>query len=89
MTAQASTVNVTVTAVAQSGACTYRGFSLGSVLGADVVIYDGTSAAGTILAAFTLAAKGFLHVEIVDGVRCTTGVYVSTTAALQGHVRVG
>lgn len=89
MTAQSGAANVTGTGTVQSGYCTYRGFSIGSTAGADVVIYDGTSAAGTILAQFTLAAKGFLHVDIADGVRCTTGIHLTSTAAVQGHVRVG
>lgn len=90
MTSQSAPIAVGASsAVAYTGACSYRGFSISSTAGADVVIYDGVTAAGTILAQFTLAAKGFLHVDIADGTRCTTGVYVSTSAALQGHVRVG
>jgi hypothetical protein len=89
MAAQASAVNVAAQGVAVTGACTYRGFSIGSVLGADVVIYDGVTAAGTVLAAFTVAAKGWAADDVTDGVRCTTGIFISTSAALQGHVRVG
>jgi hypothetical protein len=89
MTAQASALPVTATGGVVSGVCTFRGFSIGSVLGADVVIYDGTSAAGTVLAAFTVAAKGWLGDDISDGVRCTTGIFITTTQPLQGHVRVG
>lgn len=89
MTAQAEAYNVTATGAAYGGACTFRGFSIGSTAGADVVIYDGTSAAGTVLAQFTLAAKGWAAADISDGVRCASGVYVTATAAIQGHVRVG
>jgi hypothetical protein len=81
--------NVTTTATVLSGQGYYRGFSIGSTAGADVVIYDGTSAAGTVLAQFTLAAKGFLHVDIPSGVYVATGIHLTTTAAVQGHVRVG
>jgi hypothetical protein len=88
MTAQASAVPA-VAGILVTGVCTYRGFSIGSVLGADVVIYDGTSAAGTVLAAFTVGAKGWVADDVTNGVRCTTGIFVVTTAALQGHVRVG
>lgn len=88
MAAQASAVPAAA-GILFTGACTYRGFSIGSVLGADVVIYDGTSAAGTVLAAFTVGAKGWLGDDLSDGVRCTTGIFVTTTAALQGHVRIG
>jgi len=80
---------VAATGTVQTGSCTYRGFSIGSTAGAAVVIYDGTSAAGTILASFTLAAAGFQHVDIADGTRCATGIHLTATAAIQGHVRVG
>lgn len=89
MTAQATAISVAGTGTVQSGYCTYRGLSIGSTAGADVVVYDGTSAAGTILAQFTLAAKGFQHIDIPNGVRCTTGIHLTATAAVQGHVRIG
>lgn len=89
MTAQSIPINVTGTGTVQTGYCTYRGLTIGSTAGADVVVYDGTSAAGTVLAQFTLAAKGDKHIDIADGVRCTTGIHLTATAAVQGHVRVG
>lgn len=89
MAAQASATNVTVTGIVYSGACTFRGYSIGSTAGAVVTIYDGTTAAGTVLASFTLAAAGYTHADIADGVRCNVGVYIATSAALQGHVRTG
>jgi hypothetical protein len=90
MTAQAAAVNVTGAGAVSAGPCTYRGFSIGSVAGGDVVIYDNASAAsGTVLAAFTVAAKGWTADDITDGVRCVNGIYVSTSATLLGHVRVG
>ena len=89
MTAQSSALPVATTGVVNAGACTYRGFSIGSTAGADVVIYDGVTAAGTILAQFTLAAKGWAADDVSDGLRCTTGIYISASAAVQGHVRVG
>lgn len=82
-------INVTGTGTAYSGPCLYRGLSIASTAGADVVVYDGTSAAGTILAQFTLAAKGFQHVDVAGGARCVAGIHVTSTAAVQGHVRVG
>jgi hypothetical protein len=89
-TAQAAAVNVITTGAVYAGPCTFRGFSIASTAGADVVVYDNASAAsGTVLAQFTLAAKGFQHVDIADGVRCVNGIYVSTSATLAGHVRVG
>jgi hypothetical protein len=90
MSAQATPYNVTATGAVYAGACTYRGFSIGSTAGATVVLYDNASAAsGTVLASFTLAANGFQDVDVADGVRCANGIYLSASAAVQGHVRVG
>ena len=81
--------NVTGTGTVLTGRGWFCGFSIGSTAGADIVIYDGVSAAGTILAQFTLAAKGFQHVDIPAGVQVLTGIHLTSTAAVQGHVRVG
>lgn len=89
MTAQSNPVNVTATGTVYTGPCSYRGLSIGSTAGADVVVYDGTTAAGTVLAAFTLAANGFQDISIPDGVHCSTGIHLTATAAVKGHVRVG
>jgi len=89
VTAQARPINVTATGTVFSGPCTYRGFSIASTAGADVVIYDNTSASGTVLAQFTLAAKGFQHVDLPTGARCELGIHLTATAAIQGHVRTG
>jgi len=79
--------NVTATGTVRTGEGQFHGFSIASTAGADVVIYDGVTAAGTILAQFTLAAKGFLHVDIPGGVWTVTGIHLTSTAAIQGHVR--
>lgn len=89
MAAQASARDVTATGTVVTGICTFRGLSIGSTAGAAVVVYDGTSAAGTVLASFTLAANGFQHIDIVDGVRCGTGIHLTASNAVQGHVRIG
>lgn len=91
MTAPSTPVNITGTAQAISATpCTLRGFSIGSTAGSTVTLYDNASAAsGTVLAQFTLAAAGFQHAEFADGVRCSSGVYLSTGAACQGNVRIG
>jgi hypothetical protein len=89
MTAQASAVAVAQNTAAVTGACTLRGYSISSTAGADVVVYDNTAASGMILAQFTLAAKGTQAISIADGVRCLTGIYVSSSAAVQGSVWVG
>ena len=88
MTIPASAANVTATGAVVATPTTYRGFSIGSTAGATVTLYDNaSSAAGTVLAQFTLAAGGFLDVALPDGVRCTAGIYLSATAGVQGHVR--
>lgn len=91
MAGQATAVNVTTTATVYSGPCTFRGLSIGSTAGADVVVYDGTSAAGTVLAKFTLAATGFQHIDIPAGVRCNVGIHITVAnpGPVQGHVRIG
>jgi hypothetical protein len=81
--------NVTATGTVVATPCTLRGLSIGSTAGATVVVYDGTTAAGTVLAQFTLAANGFQHIDIADGVRCAIGIHLTATAAIQGSVRVG
>jgi hypothetical protein len=81
--------NVTATGTVHTGEGFYKGFTIGSTAGAAVVIYDGVSAAGTVLASFTLAAAGFQHVDIPAGVRVATGIHLTASAAVQGHVRVG
>lgn len=89
MAAASRSVNVTATGTVYSGTGTYRGLSIGSTAGATVVVYDNTSASGTVLAQFTLAANGFQHIDIADGVIVVNGIHLTATAAVQGHVRVG
>lgn len=89
MAAQSTAIPVTGTGVVFTGPCTFRGFAISSTAGADVVLYDGTSASGTILAQFTLAPKGFQPMDINDGQHCSNGIYLSSTAAVQGNVRIG
>lgn len=89
MSTPAAPVNVTTTATVFSGRCIYKGFSIGSTAGAAVVLYDGIAAAGTVLASFTLAAAGFQNVDIPAGVQCVTGIHMTASAAVQGHVRIG
>ena len=89
MTAQSSAVAAVQNTAVVTGVCTYRGFHISSTAGADVVIYDNTTNSGLVLAQFTLAAKGDRFVDVSDGMRCSTGIYVSSTGAVQGHVRIG
>lgn len=90
MAAQSTTVAAVQNTAIYGVPCTLRGFHISSTAGADVVLYDNASAAsGLVLAQFTLAAKGDKPVDIADGVHCANGIYLSSTAAVQGHVRVG
>lgn len=90
MTAQATPVNMTATGVVSAVPTTFRGCSLGSVAGSTVTLYDNASAAsGTVLAQFTIAANGFQHIDIADGVRCVSGIYLSAGGTVAGHVRIG
>lgn len=91
MAAQSTAIPVTTTGIVFTGQCTLRGYSIASTAGATVVIYDGTTATGTILAQFVLAATADRQVDISDGVRCNTGLFISVTATgpVQGHVRIG
>lgn len=72
-----------------SGACTFRGYSISSTAGADVVLYDNTAGSGLVLAQFTLAAKGSRELDLNDGARLEKGIFMTATAAVQGHVRIG
>jgi len=85
----ATALNVTATGTVFTGVCRYAGLSIGSTAGAVVVVYDGVSAAGTVLASFTLAANGFQHIDLSTHVRCNTGIHLTASAAVQGHVRIG
>jgi hypothetical protein len=89
VSAPANAYPVTGTATVASGGCTFRGFWLFSTAGATVTIYDGTSAAGTVLAKVVLAAGGDRSLDIADGLRCGTGVHLVASAAVEGHVRIG
>lgn len=90
MAAPAASVNVTVTGVVNNGPCTYRGFSINTLAATAVTLYDGVTAAGTVLAKLVPAANGWFADDITDGVRCTTGIYIDITGGpVAGHVRVG
>jgi hypothetical protein len=89
MTPTVRSYNVTATGTVYTGRCRYAGLSIGSTAGAAVVVYDATSATGTVLASFTLAANGFTHIDLSDHVECVTGIHLTASAAVQGHVRIG
>ncbi|MCK2242149.1 MULTISPECIES: hypothetical protein [unclassified Crossiella] len=88
----ANPVGVTTSAAVFSGACVYKGVSVRETAGAvaSLRIFDGTTAAGTLLAAISLPANGSFAENLPDGVRATTGIYFSVVAgAVEGSVRVG
>lgn len=94
MAAQSSAVPVNAAATAaisgQPGV-TLRGFWLVTSGAATVTIYDNTAASGTVLAQWTTAgANADKSADFADGVRCTTGIFVSASAGtVTGNVRIG
>lgn len=93
MTAQATAVNVTGSAVVSAGPCTYRGVSLrdaGAMMGTTITVYDNAAAAsGTVLAAFQVGQGAHVLDNPGDGIRAANGIYLQTTNAVVGSVRVG
>ncbi|MGO1049786.1 hypothetical protein [Crossiella sp. CA198] len=88
----ASAAPVTASALVFTGAAVYKGVSVRETAGAvaSVRIFDGTTAAGTLLAVISLPANGSFAENLPDGVRATTGIYFSVVAgAVEGSVRVG
>jgi hypothetical protein len=90
MSAQATAKDMTTSGVVLAVRGTFRGLTLSSVAGATVTVYDNASAAsGPVLASFVLAANGFQHIDIADGVHVENGIYLNTTATVSGNVRFG
>lgn len=93
MGAAATAVAVTGTgAVFALGTCTYRGLSLRDASGSanTVTVYDNPAAAsGTVLATFVLDANASVLDNVDGGVRAATGLYLETTGAVIGSVRIG
>lgn len=90
--AQSTAVGVSGTGpfVINAGPCSFRGLAISSVAGADVVVYDNAStASGTVIAAFTIGAKGFQPMDVSDGMHCNNGIYMTVSAAVTGNVRIG
>lgn len=84
-------LNAAASGTVYTGQCTLRGFWLVTSAGALVTIYDGVSAAGTVLAQFTTAAAAAdREFDFADGVRCEIGIYVNVSAGnVTGNVRIG
>lgn len=75
-----------------TGPCTFKGLSVRETAGAAAAarIYDGTSAAGTLLAAISLPANGSYAFSVPDGIRAATGIYWSVVSGtVEGSVWVG
>lgn len=91
MASQSRPVPVTSTATVLTGPGTFRGYSITDTSGANntIKIYDNTAASGTVLASFVLAANTPRELDINDGTRVEKGIYVSTTGAVEGNVRIG
>lgn len=91
MTAQAVAVPVTGTGAVLGTPGTYRGISIRDTTGAPntVTLYDNTAGSGTVLATAQLAANASFLDVAPDGVRAGTGLFLTTTGAVVGSVRVG
>jgi hypothetical protein len=93
MTAQATAINVTATGAVYPSSCTFRGCSIRDTSGSTntIKIYDNASAAsGTVLMAVQLAANASVPpLALADGLRATSGLYLSATGAVEGSVWIG
>lgn len=91
MAAPCTATNVTATGTVQTGVCTYRGLSVRDTSGSanTITVYDGVTAAGTVIATFQLAANQSALDNISDGLRCAIGVHLVATGAIAGSVRIG
>jgi hypothetical protein len=76
-----------------TGPATYRGYSLRETASAAAVVrvWDGTSAAGTLLDTVALAADGSAQAwHDGGGIRAASGVFVEVVSgAVEGSVRIG
>lgn len=91
-TAQATPKSVTATGVVSATPCTFRGLSIRDASGAanNVDLYDNPAAAsGTVVASVALAANGSGHVNVPDGVRCASGLWLQSSGTLVGSVWTG
>jgi len=93
MTAQSTPVALAAASsgVVVTGQGSLRGFWLVTSAAATVTIYDGITAAGTVLAQWTTSgANADKQFDISDGCRFTTGLYVQVSSGtVTGNVRVG
>jgi hypothetical protein len=92
-----TSVGVTTSAVVRANSCHYYGYTLYNSGGsaALVKIYDNASAAsGTLLDIVSVPAAGSVNAyysveDCYGGVRASNGVYFSTSATVEGSIRVG
>lgn len=73
----------------------YCGFAMqehnGTPAAATALVYDGVSAAGTLIDVVSLAAGGSGSSYIPGGIICEKGIYVAVAGSgtIQGSIRVG
>jgi F0F1-type ATP synthase alpha subunit len=75
----------------RTSAANYAGFSIRETAGATavVVIYDNTSASGTVLEAISLAANESAREFYPGGIWANTGIFVDVVSgAVAGSVRI-
>ena len=83
---------VTATATVRAGAGNYCGFSFRETTGAataTIVIYDATSATGTILDTIQLAQGESAREFYPGGIICENGIHAVVTGTIQGSIRTG
>lgn len=74
----------------KTGTTYYRGITVRETGGTDpavVRLFDGTSAAGTLLETVGLAAGESFAVLYDDGIRAAHGIYADVTGAVEGSIR--
>lgn len=86
--AAAAAYAVTGTGQVFTGPGTYWGCSIKSTTAGTLRLWDNTSAAGTLLAIFELAAGAVANDVPATGVSFTKGLFVSGPGVLEGSVRL-
>jgi hypothetical protein len=75
-----------------TGQGTYWGLALRETAGSAAVVrvFDGTSAAGTVIDTISLAANGAASTWLHGGIRFAAGVYVDVVSgSVEGSARIG
>lgn len=71
--------------------CGYAVRESGGAAAATALIYDGTTAAGTLVDVISIPTSGMASSFIPGGIICEKGIYIDVggTGVIQGSIRVG